>query len=51
MWEVYEYRRAAKTLIAFRLSHAQYRVIYKIEDQRAVVIVMDVTAHDYRRQR
>lgn len=30
--------------------NAQYRVIYKVEDQRAVVIVMDVTAHDYRRQ-
>ncbi len=30
--------------------NAQYRVIYKVEDQRALVIVMDVTAHDYRRQ-
>jgi addiction module RelE/StbE family toxin len=30
--------------------NAQYRVIYKVEDQRILVIVMDVTAHDYRRQ-
>ena len=33
----------------FRLN-TQYRVIYKVEDQRALVIVMDATAHDYRRQ-
>jgi len=31
--------------------NAQYRVIYQIEEQRIHVIVMDVTAHDYRRQR
>ena len=30
--------------------NAQYRVIYKVESQRVLVIVMDVTAHDYRRQ-
>jgi addiction module RelE/StbE family toxin len=30
--------------------NAQYRVIYKVEEQRIVVLVMDVTAHDYRRQ-
>jgi len=29
--------------------NTQYRVIYKVEDQRVLVIVMDVTAHDYRR--
>jgi len=29
--------------------NAQYRVIYKIEEQRVLVVVMDVTAHDYRR--
>jgi len=28
----------------------QYRVIYKIEEQRIMVLVIDVTAHDYRRQ-
>lgn len=30
--------------------NAQYRVIYKVEAQRVLVVVMDVTAHDYRRQ-
>ena len=30
--------------------NAQYRVIYKTEEQRILVVVMDVTAHDYRRQ-
>ena len=30
--------------------NAQYRVIYKVEEQRILVLVMDVTAHDYRRQ-
>ncbi|HEY7532543.1 MAG TPA: type II toxin-antitoxin system mRNA interferase toxin, RelE/StbE family [Nitrospiraceae bacterium] len=28
----------------------QYRVIYKVEEHRVSVVVMDVTAHDYRRQ-
>ncbi len=93
MWEVYEHRRAGKSLARLPLDllkryekwkdiirisgpeglrlikgfhderlhgewqghrssrlNAQYRVIYKIEDQRALVIVLDVTAHDYRRQ-
>jgi len=27
----------------------QYRVIYKVEANRIVVLVMDVTPHDYRR--
>lgn len=30
--------------------NAQYRVIYKVEAQRVLVVVTDVTAHDYRRQ-
>ena len=30
--------------------NAQYRVIYKVEEQRILVLVMDVTAHDDRRQ-
>ena len=30
--------------------NAQYRVIYKVEEQRVLVVVVDVTAHDYRRQ-
>jgi addiction module RelE/StbE family toxin len=30
--------------------NAQYRVIYKVEERRILVVVMDVTAHDYRRQ-
>lgn len=30
--------------------NTQYRVIYKVEEQRIMVLVMDVTAHDYRRQ-
>ncbi|MBX3347154.1 MAG: type II toxin-antitoxin system mRNA interferase toxin, RelE/StbE family [Nitrospira sp.] len=30
--------------------NVQYRVIYKVEAQRILVVVMDVTAHDYRRQ-
>lgn len=30
--------------------NAQYRVIYKVEEQRVLVVIMDVTAHDYRRQ-
>jgi addiction module RelE/StbE family toxin len=30
--------------------NAQYRVIYKIEEPRVLVVVMDVTTHDYRRQ-
>lgn len=93
MWEVYEHRRASKSLDHLPLEllkcyekwkdivrisgpaglrlikgfqdeslqrewkghrssrlNAQYRVIYKIEEQRIVVLVMDVTAHDYRRQ-
>ena len=32
-----------------RLS-AQYRVIYQIESQKVLVLVMDVTPHDYRRR-
>jgi addiction module RelE/StbE family toxin len=28
----------------------QYRVIYKVEDNRLRVMVIDVTAHDYRRK-
>jgi addiction module RelE/StbE family toxin len=28
----------------------QYRVIYKVEEERVIVLVMDVTAHDYRRK-
>jgi len=28
----------------------QYRIIYKVEERRVQVVVMDVTAHDYRRQ-
>jgi addiction module RelE/StbE family toxin len=94
MWEVYEHRRASKSLdrlpvellkryekwkdivrisgpVGLRLIkgfhderlhgewsgyrssrlNAQYRVIYQIEEKRIQVIVMDVTAHDYRRQR
>jgi plasmid maintenance system killer protein len=30
--------------------NAQYRVIYKVEEHIIQVVVMDVTAHDYRRQ-
>jgi addiction module RelE/StbE family toxin len=30
--------------------NAQYQVIYKIEERRILVVVMDVTAHDDRRQ-
>ncbi len=30
--------------------NGQYRVIDKVEAQRILVVVMDVTAHDYRRQ-
>ena len=30
--------------------NAQYRVIYKVEEHLIQVVVMDVTAHDYRRQ-
>jgi addiction module RelE/StbE family toxin len=30
--------------------NTQYRVIYKVEEQRVLVVVMDITAHDYRRQ-
>ena len=30
--------------------NAQSRVIYKVEEQRVLVVIMDVTAHDYRRQ-
>lgn len=30
--------------------NAQYRVIYRVEEHLIQVIVMDVTAHDYRRQ-
>ncbi len=30
--------------------NAQYRVVYKVEEQRVLVVIMDVTAHDYRRQ-
>jgi mRNA-degrading endonuclease RelE of RelBE toxin-antitoxin system len=30
--------------------NTQYRVIYKVEEQRILVLVMDVTAHDDRRQ-
>jgi addiction module RelE/StbE family toxin len=91
MWEVYEYRRAAKRLDRLpkevlkryekwkdivRISGSdglrvikgfrdealhgewnghrssrlgeQYRVIYRVEEQK--VLVMDVTAHDYRRK-
>ena len=28
----------------------QYRVIYKVEEHQVTVLVLDVTAHDYRRQ-
>ena len=28
----------------------QYRIIYTVEEHRVLVLVMDVTAHDYRRQ-
>jgi mRNA-degrading endonuclease RelE of RelBE toxin-antitoxin system len=28
----------------------EYRVIYKVEDNRLRVMVIDVTAHDYRRK-
>ena len=28
----------------------QYRVIYKVEEHQVTILVMDVTAHDYRRQ-
>ena len=28
----------------------QYRVIYEVEEHHVTVLVMDVTAHDYRRQ-
>jgi hypothetical protein len=30
--------------------NAQYQVIYKVEERRILVVVMDVTAHDDRRQ-
>ena len=30
--------------------NTQYRVIYRVEEQRIMVLVIDVTAHDYRRQ-
>jgi addiction module RelE/StbE family toxin len=30
--------------------NAQYRVIYKMKEQLIRVVVMDVTAHNYRRQ-
>jgi proteic killer suppression protein len=33
-----------------RLSQ-QYRVIYRVERERVEVLVVDVTAHDYRRKR
>lgn len=29
----------------------QYRVIYRVEAERVEVLVVDVTAHDYRRKR
>jgi addiction module RelE/StbE family toxin len=29
---------------------AQYRVIYTVEEHIIQVVVMDITAHDYRRQ-
>ena len=93
MWEIYEHRRASKSLDRLPLEllkryekwkdivrisgpaglrlikgfhderlqgeweghrssrlNAQYRVIYKVEEQRVLVVIMDVTAHDYRRQ-
>lgn len=93
MWEVYEHRRASKSLDRLPLEllkryekwkdivrisgpaglrlikgfhdenlqgewrghrssrlNAQYRVIYKVEEQRIVVLVTDVTVHDYRRE-
>jgi addiction module RelE/StbE family toxin len=28
----------------------QYRVIYRIEDREILVLVVDMTAHDYRRR-
>ena len=28
----------------------QYRVIYKVENERLLVMVIDLTAHDYRRK-
>lgn len=28
----------------------QYRVIYRIEDREILVLVVDITAHDYRRR-
>jgi addiction module RelE/StbE family toxin len=30
--------------------NVQYRVIYKVEGERFLVLIMDVTAHDYRRK-
>lgn len=30
--------------------NAQYRVIYQVDEHTIQVMVMDVTAHDYRRQ-
>ncbi|MEK6802080.1 MAG: type II toxin-antitoxin system mRNA interferase toxin, RelE/StbE family [Nitrospirota bacterium] len=93
MWEIYERRRASKSLDRLPLEllkryekwkdivrisgpaglrfikgfhderlqgeweghrssrlNAQYRVIYKVEEHLIQVVVMDVTAHDYRRQ-
>jgi len=93
MWEIYEHRRASKSLDRLPLEllkryekwkdivrisgpaglrlikefhderlqgewdghrssrlNPQYRVIYKVEEQRVLVVIMDVTAHDYRRQ-
>ena len=28
----------------------RYRLIYRVEEQRVLVLVMDITAHDYRRR-
>ncbi|NND61347.1 MAG: type II toxin-antitoxin system mRNA interferase toxin, RelE/StbE family [Gammaproteobacteria bacterium] len=28
----------------------QYRVIYKVREEEVIVLVVDVTAHDYRRK-
>lgn len=28
----------------------QYRVIYMVEEQKVLVLVLDITAHDYRRK-
>ncbi|HQV13234.1 MAG TPA: type II toxin-antitoxin system mRNA interferase toxin, RelE/StbE family [Nitrospira sp.] len=29
--------------------NTQYRVFYNVEEQRVLIVIMDVTAHDYRK--